>query len=373
MSTHLKAAASSMIKDLEAKCGRPLELVRVGDSRIPIEYYKAIVINVICKELLDKQFITNRYPLFNLGSTRMISDWFNKSTQFGPFEVQNDLIAALQLKKSWGDIDVDVEMLVPPKDIGEYFINKYPNDIAYKLCGDKEINFATIIDDSLVVQIDLVNVLSNRKQTEYNQFSSFIDIQKGLKGLVREALANAATRTISINEEYETAVKDIVKQCSDHIKLECKATDNDQLIFDRIRWSLGHTCLKLIVVFKKIKNGKELKTPYNLELSSFPKQISLPIEYSYEPNMDAIAKVIGFSSGGIMYHSVKMLEEIEKFDIDRKQLIWDDFNKILERKKPTETAGGQLSLEEAEFTINFIKPYFRGIDYERVSNANKNA
>lgn len=361
---HFKAAASNMLPDIQKYYKELIEVVRITKENIP-EIKKEI--GFLLNELIENKLIKNIPPSFYLGSTRLIAlelgSWIKPHEPYETVEIYNK---AHDIKKSFGDIDIDIHSLVSIKEIGEFLQNRYNKRISYRQCGENEINLAFLYDEKKVVQIDLIDITNNTIELGFNQFSSFIDITYQLKGLVREVLATSIAKTQPINKELKDSITQLVKERKQLIYEKCNTRDCDLLICDKIRWSLGHKYLKLIISYIKVKDGKTLKTPYNIEIDELHEQKNIHgkvLNISYT-EIDTIAKEIGLSCGGVMYHAVLMLEEVKKFDIFRKQDIWNEFVKTINRKRPTLTAGGALSNEEADFTIEFIKPYFEGINYD---------
>ena len=367
---HLKAAARQMLPELQKKFGNDINVVRIDNNIIPL---LPDIIFTLLGDLIHAKLIDNISPQFNIGSTRLIADKLRGDLHLHePYEDMKIYHKALKCKDNYGDIDVDISTDIPIDQIGKFLKSVYPN-IAVRQCGTNEINIGYLIEDiKSIVQIDLINIKDKFDNINYNQFSSFIDIANGLKGLVRDALATSITKTTPIDIETKNIIQTIVKNHSNIMKELCSVDPCDTIICDDIRWSLGHDRLKLIVSFLKVKNGKHLKTLCNIVIDDIQRIIpgyeTLQTTIPYD-RMDHIAQKIGLSASGIMYHSILMLREIKHFNLKRKQDIWNSFIKTLKRKRPTETAGGQLSHEEADQTIEIIKPYFEGINYDSCKNA----
>ncbi len=358
-----------MLPELQKKFGDDIKVVRIDETIIPL--LDDIIFSLL-GDLIYSKLIDNISPQFNIGSTRLIADKIRGDIHLHePFENIATYNKAVKCKNSFGDIDVDISTDIPVDKIGEYLTKAYDN-IAVRQCGTNEINLAYLIKDlKSVIQIDLINIKDKFDNINYNQFCSFIDLSSGLKGLVRDILATSITKTTPVDSDMYKAVQHIILTNPDLMKDLCSVDASDTVLCDEIRWSLGHDKLKLIISFLKVKNNKQLKTPCNLVVDDILKMIevddSLQTTIPYE-QMDDIAKKIGLSSDGIMYHSMLMLREIKNFNIERKQDIWNSFIKTLKRKRPTETAGGQMSNEEADQTIEIVKPYFEGINYDSCKN-----
>jgi len=369
MSVHVKAAASSMLPKIQKVHGDNVIVSRINyDTDLDMVKSK---IKELYNILVKEQMIKDVHPTLCLGSTRLIAPELDGAFLPAPIETSEMYKKAQQLKDTYGDIDIDVEMLTSPKEVGECLKHAFPEgDIAYKLCGNTEVNVAVVFkqfDPIRVLQFDFVDISKNRVGIIYNQYSSWLDMCNNLKGLVREIIATTVAKTHPVSDNLLTEVSNLLSTNKHFIYDTLKAKEEDQLILKEVRWSLGHEFLKLIAVYTKIKNGKELKTPQLLPLITLPQieTISHPPVVMYDNNMDYIAQAIGFSSGEVMFHSILMLQEIKAFNLNRKQLIWDGIIKALDRKRPTETAGGQMSNEEADKTIEILKPYFEGVQYDK--------
>ena len=200
----------------------------------------------------------------------------------------------------------------------------------------------------------------------YNQFSSYIDITNNLKGLVRGALATAVAKTQPVDNGLRNKTLQTIKNNIELIEQTCTADISDKILLDTIRWSLGHEYLKLVAIYTKIKNGKQLKTPYIVDLFQLSQDEDFRVPFS---DMDRMARAIGLLKGEVLFHSMSMLPEIKQFDIIRKQATWNEFIKTILRKLPTNTAGGQMSMEEAQKALEIVKPYFEGVEYDALKNA----
>ena len=371
MSEHQKAAAKSLIVDLQPNFTETLNVVRIAREHLPT--LRQYIDNVL-QHLKTQQLIQEYAPRYNLGSTRLIASELGSSPSLkAPLETPTIFEKAKHQKVSFGDIDIDIKANVSMQQIGEAIVSLYPRHVAFRLCGDHEINTAFVVEGIGVVQFDFVDVKDDAN-IEFNQFCSFVDITHELKGLVREILASAIAKTQPVTGYLQEPAQELIKQHINFIKDSCNVNEErDVLIQSGVRWSLGHDYLKLVAVFNKFKNGKMLKTPYNIEVHELQKRNTFGL---YKPDMfirpyskiDEVARTVGISRGDHLYHSMYMLREIKRFDLSRKQLVWNEFIKGINRKRPTETAGGQLSNEEADRTIQIALPFFEGIEY----NDNKN-
>jgi len=385
MKVHVKAAASSMLSELESLTDECVEVGRIDNDSETISYIRNVV-NMFTSALIAEKLITDRPPKFTLGSTRLIAHELGAFDAPSSIETRAIYDKAMSIKSSFGDIDVDVEMTGTPKDVGECLKKRFPNEVAYKLCGSYEVNvgyMSSYWNPYQIIQIDFVDVKTNRIQKEYNQFSSWIDITLGIKGLLRDILATSITKTQPVDPDTKLRFQQDLKENKDLVYQVCKAKEGDVLVLEDVRWSLGHEYLKLIAIYRKIdKNGKELKTAFNVEGADiFPGDDHIDQSYyavlyhqsfnddygDIEP-LSRISREIGLDEGWRMYHSVYMLEYIKNFEQPRRQAIWDQVIKTLNRKRPTATAGGQLSNEEADKTVEFMKPYFEGVTYDRTND-----
>jgi hypothetical protein len=375
---HTKAAAGSMLDEIKTISNMDdINVGRINRNGPELEKIREFIHDIHIG-LINADIIEYTPPNFNLGSTRLIARELGGFDHPDTFETRAIYDSALAAKETFGDIDVGINLTKSSSftNVKDFIKAVYPDRAAFKRVGD-ELSVGFLVD-KVVYQIDFVDLSKNPERVYYNQFSSWLDINAGLKGLVREILAGTKAKTTHIDSSAKTMVKIILTGHQDFIRTKCKCKEGDQLILDRIRWSLGNDFLKMIAVYRKIKNGKELKTPYNIEIwdvifnsseidpemaTDCVEQINPRVSYGSE----GIANYIGFSSDANMYHSVKMLQDIRLMSLDDKQEFWNSAIKALNRKRPTATAGGSLSNEEADYTIDFMKPYFEGVDYDQVN------
>jgi len=134
MTVHVKAAASSMLSELETLTDECIEVGRIDRDPDTLEHIKG-TIDMFISILRKEGLITGRDPKFTLGSTRLIAHELGGFDQPTQLETRAIYEKALAKKQSFGDVDVDVEMIGTPKEVGECLKNYYPKEIAYKLCG----------------------------------------------------------------------------------------------------------------------------------------------------------------------------------------------------------------------------------------------
>lgn len=360
------AAAQSLLDELSLHYGKDLQYIRVPRARLP---EMAPIIDGIIAHLKQQRFIMED-PKYTLGSTRLAAYIMGKEVPMHAIEKPQVVQQAIQKKETYGDIDLDVELLPNKniKEVGEYFKKLDPKTYAYQMFRDKEINMGVRINDAEVIQVDIVDVAGDRPSAEYSQFSSMKDMSLGLKGVMREVIVRSAARTADLRnraklDEFIANSQD-VKDKLIYLGTNKRTNKQDSKVdIEGIRYSLGEEGLKVILRLRKInlKTGKVNKTPGRLNLHNIvANELSNPVNYH---ELDLIADILGFSNGNVLYHASEMVKEIQNFPVERKQEIWNSLMKMLQRKLPTTTAGGQITQEEANHAIEYIRPYFQGIDY----------
>lgn len=361
---HTKAAANKQLPALKIKTGNQNAYVtRVNEENLS---EVSELIQKLINQLQIAGLIKNYPPCFNLGSTRLIGDklggWVYPDHPYETREVYNK---ALTKKKTFGDIDIDCIFIKPIKDLANFF-----NSLSTCTCkiSGKEINTSHLISNNQVIQLDFVNVEDNRSGIEFSQFSSFLDMNEGLKGLLRDVICRSTAKVTKIDQDTIDILQTYINRYFGMIKEGCSFRDGEEILYDRVRWSLTHSGLKLLVIFRKRSKEKVLKTEYKIEATKLMRKMFDNDEEleTFIPftDLDRIAQFLGFTEGSVLKHSVLMLKQIEGFDLDTRQAIWNEIVTVLNSKLPTETAGGQLSREEYDHHINYMKPYFKGIVYE---------
>ena len=78
---------------------------------------------------------------------------------------------------------------------------------------------------------------------------------------------------------------------------------------------------------------------------------------------DTMSKIFGIDNVSQLSHVTSMMPIISSFNKKRKQGIWDDTMRGLSTKIPRHgRTQGQMSVDEAKQAVDFMRPYFTGID-----------
>lgn len=378
MLVHTKATATKLVDILNERRAatstyyeKPLRVVRIDPNDTLIIERINKHISMLLKALVRANMIEDVPPKLNLGSTRLIADklgGFIDSTHY-QVERPTTLKKALKKKKTFGDIDVDIILCdgASIKQITQFINEMSPSLVIAKQTGIESHICQWVMAD-MCIQIDLVDCTHNREAIEYHHFCSFLDTSKGLKGLLREVLVNSVARIGLLPSNVLHEVVEKLQANGKLIEAVCKKKKGERIFFNTIRWSMTHEGIKLVAEFEKIKaNGDPIQKPYKVIVADVfsdknkKEHLNIPVTSA---NMDRIAKCLGFQKGETLYHSILMLAEIKEFSLSQKQLIWFNIVDQMNRKLPTNTAGGQMSQQEYNEHIEFLKPYFKGIEYE---------
>lgn len=365
----IKAALSLTINKLQQSNSRQLTPVRIDETNIS-DVRKAV--KQVIWLLRSNKYISEYKPALTLGSTRCIADKIIEDTEVKllPSETKEDLSRVLDIKNSYGDVDIDVEMLLDPRDIISYLESHAKDLYTGRLTGSKEINLAVRINSTDVVQIDLVDITGIFNDTMYflpNQVSSFKDLQLGLRGVVRDAVSRSICRTTPIPVNTQHVVLHLLKHNVSSLRVLCKASDADVInpLTKSIRYSLGHTALKLVVDVMKVKPNGNIVT-YNICIADLLDGTDTTV-IGYDEciisapvwDLSTVNSILGFTAEDTILHTCLMMNECFTMPSDRRQAIFTSVCDILSRKLPTSTRGGQLTNEEFTATVNYITPYLQ--------------
>jgi hypothetical protein len=169
------------------------------DQVLPLEYGTHTIgdesiVGYLLNELIKANLIDPSYfPKFVLGSTRLaaISKYGAENIEIDDFETDDVIQGALNQKTSFGDLDIDVVMTKPIREVTEFLNKLKPGALAAKT-GAGEIHLAVKMDDDSVLQVDLVNVSGGDvSNTKFIQYSSFLDLSHNIKGVFASVLLRA--------------------------------------------------------------------------------------------------------------------------------------------------------------------------------------
>jgi hypothetical protein len=355
-------AAENLISTLIQHSGnKELTYVRAVPSASIINEVQALL-----TLLRSNGYINAREPSFYLGSSRLFAIKAGiKAPEPNEIETEEIIQKALQTKKDFGDIDLDVYLNngVTLKDIQAFLANKFPNKYATDLAGD-EINTAVVVGNTNhVIQIDIVNIAGKEKYFSVSQFSSMADMAVGIKGVVRDLLIRGIASTTSISPQKQQILNKLVKSSLKYKEFE-KKYEGKEIAFD-IRYTLGLDGLAYRInwiVGDKVKSYSKGGIKFD-QLQRFVKGVDVnPVEYE---DMETIAAILGFTNPEHMKHVVKMAELVSTFDQSRKQKIWNKLVKNISSKLPNLATGktqGQISVPEAKSAFEYLKPFFGDID-----------
>jgi hypothetical protein len=256
-------------------------------------------------------------PRMKLGSTRLAAmNKYKDPALLEPGESPETVTKAGKRKKSYGDIDIDVVFLAPPKQVAAAISQIDPS--AFQTMVTAEIHIAVRVGNK-VYQVDLVDLGKSSKGAEFLQSSSFIDLSQGIKGvfqteLIRSVVATMKPElTIQHFQDWVTSNPntDFSNQWSKLIK--CAYTPNN------VRLSLTKVGLQILVDFEK---------PGRKEGTVTRKGVKCPVKplASFE-DKDELAQVILDDPGvtfATIYSAISLAQHIgSNFPQDKVDTIWE--------------------------------------------------
>ena len=173
------------------------------------------IVGILLSNLTQNGLIDPDYfPRFLLGSSRLaaLSLYGKEFIQTDDFETDDIIQSAHKKKKFFGDLDIDVKMIVPVKEVANFLNSEdqFQGSLATKL-GRGEIHLAIKMDNNSVIQIDLVDVSDiDVEAQKFGQYSSFLDLSEGIKGafvkiLLRSIAGVKQPESLSYFEDFAKA------------------------------------------------------------------------------------------------------------------------------------------------------------------------
>lgn len=317
--------------------------------------------------LRSNGYIDAKEPSYYLGSSRLFAIKAGiKVPEPNEIETKEVIQKALETKKDFGDIDLDVYLNdgVTLKDIQSFLVNKFPDKYAAAISGE-EINTAVVVGNtSNVIQIDIVNITGKENYFGINQFSSMADMAIGIKGVFRDLLFKAIASTTPIAPAKTQELDNAVKNTEEYKSFAAKNEKAGKINY-KIRYTLGGEGLAYKIewmVGDKTKTYTKGGVKFD-QLQRFIKGSGVePIAYQ---DLETIAAILGFNDSSHMKHVVKMAELVSTFNQSRKQEIWNRLIEGISSKLPNPATGrtqGQISSDEAKKAFEYLKPFFKGVD-----------
>lgn len=321
----------------------------------------------ILSVLRKKNFIDKNEPSYYLGSSRLFAIKAGiKVPEPNEVETPEVIKNALQTKKDFGDIDLDVHFNdnVTTKNIKDFLNSEFPGKYAADAVGE-EVNTAVVVQGTdNVIQIDIVNIKGKEKYFGVSQFASMADIAQGIKGLVRDLLIRGIAATTPITPEKTQILDQAIKNTEQYKSFVEKYAKRGKITYS-IRYTLGGDGLAYKITWMvndEPKNYSKGGIKFD-QLQRFVKNINVdPVTYE---DLDTLAAILGFSDPEHLKHVVKMAELVASFSLERKQKLWNNLVKNMLTKLPNLTTGrtvGQISKEEAKKALEYLKPFFGDVD-----------
>ena len=360
-------AADNLVSDLITVTGnKKLKYVRATVSPIVLDEVQSLL-----TVLRANKFINAKEPSYVLGSSRLFAIKAGiRAPEPNEIETPDIIDKALQSKKDFGDIDLDVHYVqgVRATDIANFLNNEFTGKYAAAAAGG-EVNAAVVVgDSSQVIQIDIVDMAEKEDYFKFNQFSSFADIAVGIKGAVRDLLIRGITATTPIDSKKHENLTALIKNTERYKKVVDKYKPQGPVTF-KIRYTLGDSGLAYKITWMvngKAKSHSEGGIQYNQLQKFVTDGEASNVNYS---ELQIIANILGFKTPEHTKHVVEMAKLISTFDQQRKQQIWDDITEKIKAKIPKPGKNvGQMSLDDAKSALNYLLPFFGNVTNNDIDN-----
>jgi hypothetical protein len=265
--------------------------------------------------LIDK----NVAPKLKLGSTRMAAVKKYKSKELlTPAEKPDIVSKAGEIKKTYGDIDIDVSFLTTAKKIANV-INSF-NPTMFQTLVTSEIHIA-LRSGKKVFQVDLVDVQDEKRPAEeFLQSSSFIDLSQGVKGVFQTEILRAIVNKKKPDLTLQYFTKWVKANPTTDFAIQWDKLLQCDYMAANVRYSLTKKGLQIVVDFTK---------PSKIEGKTTRKGLKCPIKpLATFNNLDELAQVIlgnQNANGDTIYSAIKLSQFInDVFPQNELDIIWND-------------------------------------------------
>jgi hypothetical protein len=212
-------AAEQLLPKLQQTTDNPnLKYTKIPQAALGVvfrEIVEPILVELGAAGLVDKNYKSE----FGLGSTRLAAKIAGYDVKVFKSETPETIAKATASKKSFGDLDIDVVLTPGTKiaDVGKFLETKHPEKYAFKL-GNKEINLAAVLSGNDVIQVDIVDVSSEKEDMMFMQSSSIVDISAGVKGAIQKWLIRAVLSVKEITPAHKKMIAQALKKNPEYLK-----------------------------------------------------------------------------------------------------------------------------------------------------------
>lgn len=301
--------------------------------RIPSENIKAVfdeVVEPLLKEIAH--FLDSKYKTtFGLGSTRLAAYISGRKVHLLKAEDPTTMANAIQSKKSFGDLDVDIvpKEGVSMEQIGEYLTQKYPQKIAYrksKINAGEEILMAYVWEDGKTIQMDLVKMdREDAQETKFMQSSSFVDLSRSVKGAFQKWLMRAVLGERDLTPSETQMVQVALQKNEEYLILSKKGWvpgKHGDTSLPPGRFQLGRG--GIYVVIDLFKEG--VKSRKTIKLSDKP-----IVGFG---DINKLANfIIPDATEDEITSAIKIAEIVKSKMSDKIPAIWDSFVRAMDQQK----------------------------------------
>lgn len=305
------AAVISILPRLQQHSNEKLEYTKISQKDI------VTVFDTSVKEILDALksngvIAQNYQPKYTLGSSRLAADIAGRPVVRYPGEDEPTVAQARTVKQQFGDLDIDLELQSGKTmlDASKVIESIDPARFAVRNAGE-EINVGCKIGTK-VIQIDLINVGTNRNRWEFQQTSSHIDTANKVKGMIQSILLASVIQTIEFDTDEKIRLSNLVQN---HPDIQ-KWINNGYTLTNMGRYLLGATGVRVVVEMKK--EGVKTKKIIDIEPNS---------KMGYE-NLDKLAKFIlqnDSANVGDIFSAIKMAQFIKNNNPEKIRSVWEKF------------------------------------------------
>ncbi len=347
-------AAEQLLPKLQASSGNSnLKYTKIPQAALGVVFKE--IVEPILVELAQEGMIDKNYKSeFGLGSTRLAAKIAGYDVKVFKSENPEVVAKATASKQNFGDLDIDVVLTPGTKiaDVGKYLESKHPEKYAFKL-GNKEINLAAVLNGDSVIQVDIVDVTTEKEDMMFMQSSSMVDISAGVKGAIQKWLIRAVLSVKDITPAHKKMIAQSLKKNPEYLKWAKQGytTEKEGEPGRTVgRYSLS-TAGGIYLVFDIYKPG--VKNKKLIKVSDEP-----VAKFSNMPEL--IEFILPGADEDVANSAVKMAEYVkENFDSEDIDKIWNAF---------VESMSNQVgSMDPSDFNIGmsviakmFGKPWKAG-------------
>jgi hypothetical protein len=319
------AAAEALLPKLVATTGNTnLKYTKIPQSKLGVVFKE--IIEPLLLELAENGLIDTNYKAeFGLGSTRLAAKIAGYDVKVFKSETPEIVAKASMAKKSFGDLDIDVMLAkgVTLKDVASYLEKTHPEKFAVKPSVFTEICVAAVMDETNVIQIDIVDLADKKEDITFMQSSSMIDVSEGVKGAIQKWLIRAVLAVKEIIPQHKKMVDVAMKKNPEFLKWTKQGYTTGE---DIGRYSMSTTG-GIYLVIDLTKPGVKAKKSIKLTEEPLVKFSNIA---------DVIEFILPGADDDVANSAIKIAEYVkENFDAAQIDDIWAKFVDSMSKQTQT--------------------------------------